>query len=1029
MQITNSPDISVLDIGVTFDISQSLPFVSLVNNSQGNNLAGVSYAFVVTSPSGTPIHSGDINNPDVSGVWTNFTLNDSWPRPFNQIEWSGAPYQFVVIAKDSVGNIINGQPQLASICRPLGNTPYSKTTYGIASSDVSVKCEQARIFFQDNTYSSYKGSAGVQQSSVLRVIYPIDETATIPAPFVTGQYSTALVPISYSSSNYQFLQYSIYTYDLGNDTFVNIRYQVLKTFSVWCNIDLLPLKCEIDNLINQVETGNCSDVVSSQKKMSIVMAKFCLVIMGIEQPLIGVDVPKLVNEIIEIGGFDCNCCGAPSGIIPTTASIIDGYSFSFNKLGGDVNGYFSTNGVNITLNLGDTSYVVAIGQGSPSTVSAFSFEPSFSADGFVKTYYLNIDGHELGLNVLANIAANADSLNVFAAMVNSVVAAASLELIVDGGCIFSSTVSCDYDFTLSNIPASVTYALLSSLKVGDISHVITFAFNLTNLVPLQTYLNGLGFGVFTVTNLGGGNILIQSNGNTNELIALTYKVASVNYTADFSRNCTGYAPLSANQVVQNIIDYLCGLTDLDVVTSEDYIISYINPSTGLTQTQTVPGGSSLNSLISALLNDGVETINYIQSLSALNCANVQNVFPQSVNTLQANDFILGTKSGSCARIYPVELITDLLNMAAFNTVALEAFCNLVVLCRAGKPCTPFSIFSLNVIDDSPFDNNQSIVVSFTNTDPEFIGVAIEYARIDNTSNPIYNAGAIENPITPGDSPYTISGLPIGQYSVSLQPLFSDGRSCPAVYSQTPACGTISAFGLSISSNNQYLIITYTTSSPLVYLNITAPNGSSFSGIYGNGGSVTILISSISSAQSGTYTAYLRPVCDASTGWMGPATAPAFINVQQPQYRISASISNVCTISPVTLYTKTPFAVGVIMYFDSAFTTPVTGYNVLADSTGAIYSISSSTGLIQYNTGLNCNNGTAGVYTLGTDSSTVCGLSTVVLYTNGAFAIGGRLYVDSALTTLVNNSFTFTSFNGNKYNLANAVVGSLISSCP
>jgi hypothetical protein len=285
MQITNSPDITNLLVGVTWDISNTLPQVILTNLSTGSGLANCTWAFVTKSPTGSPIHSGIITSPDITGVWTTYTMNDGWPRPDNQIEFSGAQYSFYVIVKDSAGNIYTSTPQLASICRPNGNTDLSKNTFGIASSNVKVKCQEARIFFQDTTNSSYKGLIGKQISSVLKVLYPIDETGVIPTPFIGVAYSTALVAISYSSNNYQFLQATVYDYDLGNNTTLRIKYQTLQTFGVWCNIDFQPLVCEVNKLIDSVENGNCSDVASATKILGIVNSKMVLAFMGVMQPL------------------------------------------------------------------------------------------------------------------------------------------------------------------------------------------------------------------------------------------------------------------------------------------------------------------------------------------------------------------------------------------------------------------------------------------------------------------------------------------------------------------------------------------------------------------------------------------------------------------------------------------------------------------------------------------------------------------------------------------------------------------------
>jgi hypothetical protein len=123
--INNSNDISLLRVQVTFDLSvntdsngnvQPMPKLNLVNLSTGANLANVSYAFVVISPSQTYIHQGDISAPDKTGVWSTYSLTDNFPLPANNIEFNSAvPFTFQVIAKDGAGNIYTAPIQSAII--------------------------------------------------------------------------------------------------------------------------------------------------------------------------------------------------------------------------------------------------------------------------------------------------------------------------------------------------------------------------------------------------------------------------------------------------------------------------------------------------------------------------------------------------------------------------------------------------------------------------------------------------------------------------------------------------------------------------------------------------------------------------------------------------------------------------------------------------------------------------------------------------------------------------------------------------
>jgi len=770
MNITNSNDISVLQVQVFFDISGNTPIIALVNQSQGANLANVSYAFVATSPTGTYIHNGNINTPDVVGAWTTQQITDPWPRPFNQIEWSGAPYSFVVIAKDSAGNIYQAPAQLATICRPNGNYDNSKTAFGIATSDLNVKCQDGRIFFQDTTYHSYKGDDGILVSSQLKVIFPIDETENIPTPFNLINYSTALVPITYSSDNYQFLQNVIYDYDQGNGVIIRIKYQTLRTFAVWCNIDLAPLVCEFNDLIYKVESGNCTDANLAAQQLNLITGKMALVFMGIQQPLIGIDVPAVIEDIKQIGGFNCNCCTAPTGIIPNTASIIDGYSFSVVHTGGDVNGNVTQAGSNIQINLHDVSYVFAIGVTSPMTTTAFGVSSVVAGDGFTKTYYLNVDGQQLALDILANIGDNPVALNEL----KTLVGATNFELTVDGKCVFDSSISCDYTYLLSNVPASVTYSLLQNIIVNGIAQPLSFALNLTNLSAFQTYLNTLGIGTFVVTNVAGV-VHVVSSSNTFKLSDLTYSTASVNYIATLTKVCTGTTPISANQVVQNIINYLCGLTDAQVTTSQEYVICYIDPITNEKTVANISSGTKLTDFISTLLALGCHTIDYVKTIGgggSPTCDSTKALFPTNTNALLESDIIFVTKGGTCSRISPIELGTAILQLGIYNSDFLSAFCTAAAICAGSTDCPSLINFEYHytgtnlIITKAIFNTTPTAPQTITllykiSTDPTYTlfsatlvvntdGTLVAPAVIPISSGTTYNVQMINNCSSPVD---------------------------------------------------------------------------------------------------------------------------------------------------------------------------------------------------------------------------------------------------------------------------------------
>ena len=870
LPINTSPDINLLSVDILYDISGVTPSITLTNQSQGNNLAAVEYAFTVKAPDTTFIHQGDIASPDQTGIWATFVIGDQWPMPFGNIEFSGAPYSFQVTCKDSNGNIFVAPVQLTFICRPNGNLPTSKNPYGLGAVSVQTKCDQARIYFQDVTNTSYKGISGVEGSSVLRVNFPMDNTGTVPPPFQINYFSTAMVPITFSGKGYQFLYTSIWDYDLGQQSTVRIKYLLSDTFGVFCNIDLMPLVCEYQKLINSIETGSCNDVQEANRKLMLINPKMALVGIGMMQPLTGVDVPLLIQQIEDIGGFDCDCCNAPTGIVPAGSSAFDGYTFSVVPECGDIIGEFVANGFNIQLHLSDVTYVFKMCDSSPAESTAFEIRSSI--DGCQKTYCLFVDIVQLAEDILNAISTNAGLVNLFNSIVN--INPGNFKLIVDGKCIFSSGTSFNYEFGLTGIPENTTFALLETIQIGAVLVPLSHSFNMTSLAGLQTYLNSLGYGTFTVVAATATSVTITSTTNPTDINALIYSPdGSSDNFASMIKTATGFTPLPANQVVQMIIDYICNLDDSEVKTSAVYEICWVDGE-GVKQTETINEGQPLTEAIAALAEKGCLSIDYIVSLKSVDCTNVKALFPQlPENVMQANDVFLGTKEGACAGIYPVEAFLMMLTYGQYNSDVVAAFCKMVELCGGGKPCAPYNVFFAEVDYGSP---TSELVVTFDH--PDAVSNKIRYARIDNTVEPIYTT--IEG-VLPGDSPYTISGISNGQYRVCITPVYADGRSCSETCYDTLPCTGIIAFSAVYTDPN--IVINFTVQEGVNFLkvNLSYPNGGSFSQVYNLSSYPADEINIAPPVNVfGTFFATIQPVCDNDTGWVGAPSAPASFEIPE-----------------------------------------------------------------------------------------------------------------------------------------------------
>jgi hypothetical protein len=120
-------------------------------------------------------------------------------------------------------------------------------------------------------------------------------------------------------------------------------------FAVYCNIDLCQLVCEIDKLYKLLPT-KCGTVENTEVKDKLLRINTLLgqCFIGINQPLCGIDVPALIEEIKKIGGFTCNC-GTSGGI--NAIGVTDGDITITTVTTGAITASVTNVGNNYTLNL------------------------------------------------------------------------------------------------------------------------------------------------------------------------------------------------------------------------------------------------------------------------------------------------------------------------------------------------------------------------------------------------------------------------------------------------------------------------------------------------------------------------------------------------------------------------------------------------------------------------------------------------------------------------------------------------------
>lgn len=356
-QCAGSPDITTLSYSILYDISGAIPTIILTNLSTVINPTLLTWWYIITTPSGTPVHSGSVTSPDVSNVaWTTLQIaSGTWPTnfgnpPCGQVEFApNAPYICTLYVKDSSSNIFS-LAITQTITRPNGNTSNSCGNFGQAAVTVQVKCNDKVVYCADSTGLSYNNILVPDtQTNNWILVYPLSPTGS---PIDNGTASNSPYvnfPIGYSGDGYvlNFLEYC--TYDMGNGASVKLQYKAINPqtggpglpFAVLCNIDLCKLQCQISAFckLSKSKCGVLEDTALTSK-MTRMNLLFNQAIIGIIQPLCGIDVPVIIKEIQKIGDLDDNCnCGcsdtginfsyptspgnATGGCCPVSSDVID----------------------------------------------------------------------------------------------------------------------------------------------------------------------------------------------------------------------------------------------------------------------------------------------------------------------------------------------------------------------------------------------------------------------------------------------------------------------------------------------------------------------------------------------------------------------------------------------------------------------------------------------------------------------------------------------------------------------------------
>ena len=169
--------------------------------------------------------------------------------------------------------------------------------------------------------------------------------------------------------------------------------------------------------------------------------------------------------------------------------------------------------------------------------------------------------------------------------------------------------------------------------------------------------------------------------------------------------------------------------------------------------------------------------------------------------------------------------------------------------------------------------NINLSWTFINNGTGIVAYSVQYARIDNTSSPVF-IPVVPNPIT---SPAVLAtNIPNGQYQINALPIYADGRTCTTTTGYTPPCAPLISLNAVITDG--VLVVTYLAPSgvPQVQINVSYPNGGSFSQAYVNDGNPIAI--AIPAGLTGNYSVTGQSICDPTSMFLSPASPIVTVTV-------------------------------------------------------------------------------------------------------------------------------------------------------
>lgn len=812
-------------------------------------------------------------------------------------------YTIIGYIKDQDGKIYQTVPVIKNVCQPPALT---EDGYVYGDFEIIPDCINNTTTIKEFTVMVYNNLTPISVTKSGTLYYP---TGTIsPVSFTGTPFSNDDV----YSGEYKINCTTVSKYDLGDSIYVLVTYLTNEPFPVTCSNFIGDITCCLTEVYNTY-LKNCENSIGQaalQKYNSVLPS----ILNGLVKQINGQDASSEVALIKK--QLNCNCGSTSLRQNQATPTNSSQYSIILNGQGGTTIPSPTISGNTKTYNVASKTF--RVGKADTGDL-AFTITIDTSVSNVV-TYNILFNYDKQAEYNLDAIAASPTLIN----QLNSLVSGGGGSIVgLDGKCVIDLTKS---NYSVSQSADGTTQITNIVINGSTYNSPSVYANDGT---AVANWLNSLTLGTFTAV-FSGGTLTIQSVANTNTISTITF--TSPNTTKQFSS--TNATQL---QVFQAIINWMCAQTDLQSALANNINLCTFDYNGEIVTTQ-IASGSSQSIYNTAVASAICNITARMNSVTATTCASLKALFVDRPSvSFGATDRIYGTLGGNCTGMTDQQLANVIFMAVNKYSDVKAAFCG--INCTAPGTCPDITNTNLAMSGSSigVYGVTWAISQSASQT------VTVKY-RVTGTLTyyvATSNLLVLPNGNLSGTSPFLIGGLTVGTtYDIYIQNNcggagFTKQVTTPtgSVYSGSYLLDTVLYTICGGSTVTLYSSQPFTTGTTMYTdIGLTIP-------VTGYG-YVTIVGSNIFTI-------------NVSTGVVESDTGSACATGTAGSYLLDNSTGTICSSSVVTLYTNGAFAIGKVIYTDSALSNPQTGFSYVVNS-GTIYTVNSGTGAVTGTTGLNCS---------------------------------------------------------------------------